>query len=170
MESTFVGFVTHRKGSGPNIIRAMLMNTAQVASYDQSKQLLLQNSNGLFKDDVVTHFTYERIVCHTCSASTIAAFIATVVCNPVDVVKTRVMNSRKDASGAAQYKNSMDCARKVFRCRKNIDHLLFKTLITEGPLAFYKGFWPFFARLAPHTIIVSRRPIFMLTPLYICSI
>lgn len=36
-------------------MRAMLMTTGQVASYDQAKQMLLETP--LFKDDIITHFT-----------------------------------------------------------------------------------------------------------------
>jgi hypothetical protein len=38
-------------------MRAMLMTTGQVASYDQSKQMLLETA--FFKDDIITHFTYD---------------------------------------------------------------------------------------------------------------
>jgi hypothetical protein len=121
------GVVSLWRGSGPNSIRAMLMNTGQVASYDQAKELLLKID--FFKDDIITHSI----------SSVVAAFIATLICNPVDVIKTRVMNSKKGSTGNIIYKNSLDC--------------LTKTLTSEGPLALYKGFWPFFARLGPHTII-----------------
>lgn len=116
------GFFQMWKGCGPNVYRAMLMTAGQLASYDQSKYLLLKTS--FFKDDAVTHFT----------ASTIAGFVASVITSPLDVIKSRVMNA-----GPGQYKGSLDCA--------------LRTLRQEGPGAFYKGFVPYFVRLAPHTII-----------------
>jgi len=113
------------KGCGPNLNRAMLMTAGQVASYDQAKYSLLQTK--FFKDNVVTHFT----------ASFIAAFVASVVTSPFDVVKTRIMNQRK--GDGVQYKNAIECGMNVLR--------------NEGALGFYKGFMPYFLRLGPHTIL-----------------
>lgn len=43
-----------------------------------------------------------------------AAFIATVITNPLDVIKTRIMNQQKQSSHEGIiYKNSFDCAIKV---------------------------------------------------------
>lgn len=54
--------------------------------------------------------------------------MACCVGSPVDVVKSRVMG---DTTG--MYKGTVDC--------------FMKTLASDGPLAFYKGFGPNFARL-----------------------
>lgn len=62
------------------------------------------------KDGVVLHF----------SSAVIAGFCTTIVASPVDVVKTRYMNSPKD-----QYKGAIDCAIRMF--------------VQEGGKAFYKG-------------------------------
>lgn len=70
------------------------------------------------KDDVFTHI----------ASALGAGFVATCVGSPVDVVKSRVMG---DTSG--KYKGFVDC--------------VVKTLTKEGPLAFYGGFLPNFARL-----------------------
>jgi len=61
----------------------------------------------------------DGIPCHF-SAAVMAGFSATVVASPVDVVKTRFMNSP-----VGKYKNAVDCA--------------VKTAVKEGPSAFYKG-------------------------------
>jgi len=111
------------RGSGPNVIRAMLMTAGQVSSYDQAKESLLKT--GYFKDGIVIHFV----------ASSIASFIATVICNPADVIKTRVMNK-----GGNNSTNSVQ--------------ILTNTLRNEGFRALYRGFWPFFMKLAPQTIII----------------
>lgn len=113
------------KGCLPNLNRAMFMSAGQLASYDQAKQILLQTP--LFKDNIVTHFT----------ASLIAAFVATVLTNPLDVVKTRIMNQSKESTQL--YKNSIDCGIKIFKI--------------EGLGGFYKGFVPYFVRLGPQTIL-----------------
>ena len=70
------------------------------------------------KDDVFTHI----------GSALGAGFVACVVGSPVDVVKSRVMG---DSVG--KYKGFVDC------CVKTLTH--------EGPMAFYGGFLPNFARL-----------------------
>ncbi|EDV27331.1 uncharacterized protein TRIADDRAFT_21144 [Trichoplax adhaerens] len=62
--------------------RAILMTIAQVAVYDQAKQMLL--TTGYFVDNPITHFT----------ASTIAGTVATTITQPTDVMKTRLMNAK----------------------------------------------------------------------------
>ncbi|EGD79642.1 dicarboxylate carrier protein [Salpingoeca rosetta] len=111
-------------GLGPNVIRAMLMTAGQLASYDTFKQLLLTTTGGLFKDNLVTHFT----------ASTLAGGVATLLTQPVDVVKTRVM-----AATPGTYSSALQCAGM--------------TLKQEGPLAFFRGMVPAFTRLGPQTIL-----------------
>ncbi|EGC28822.1 hypothetical protein DICPUDRAFT_43741 [Dictyostelium purpureum] len=121
------GILSLWKGCSPNLIRAMFMTAGQISSYDQAKQLLL--ASGYFYDNIKTHLL----------ASTIAAFVASVVTSPLDVIKTRVMNSPKLETGEPVYRGTIDC--------------LTKTLKQEGPGAFYKGFGPYFMRLGPQTIL-----------------
>lgn len=61
----------------------------------------------------------DNFPCHFVSAFG-AGFCATVVASPVDVVKTRYMNSLP-----GQYHSPLDC--------------MLKMLAREGPSAFYKG-------------------------------
>lgn len=68
------------------------------------------------------------------SASIVAAIFATILTQPLDVLKTRTMNAKP-----GEYKNALD--------------VLFKTA-REGPLAFYKGFMPAALRLGPMTIML----------------
>lgn len=84
------------KGCVPTIMRAMILNAAQLASYTQAKQVLLQS--GYFPDGVMTHF----------GASLISGFLATAVSLPVDMAKTRIQNQK-----TAQYKNTIDVLIKV---------------------------------------------------------
>ncbi|XP_064641508.1 mitochondrial dicarboxylate carrier-like isoform X2 [Lineus longissimus] len=100
--------------------RAILMTIGQLAFYDQVKQGLL--ASGYFKDNIITHFT----------SSLTAGAIATAMTQPLDVMKTRMMNAE-----AGQYKNLLHCAMDILKV---------------GPLGFYKGFLPAFVRLGPHTI------------------
>lgn len=68
------------------------------------------------------------------TASIISATTATALTQPIDVIKTRRMNGRP-----GEYSGLADC--------------FFKTA-KEGPLAFYKGVMPSFARLLPHTVLM----------------
>ena len=60
------------------------------------------------------------MLCHFCGAS-VAGFIATLFASPVDVIKTRYMNSSRGT-----YSNVLHCALQTGR--------------QEGLAAFYKGF------------------------------
>lgn len=66
-------------GLGPNIARNAIINAAELASYDQIKQSLLES--GMFQDNVY---------CHLASGLG-AGFVAVCVGSPVDVVKSRMM-------------------------------------------------------------------------------
>jgi dicarboxylate transporter 10 len=107
------------RGVWPNSMRAALMTASQLASYDSFKQILL--TYGSFGDNTTTHFT----------ASLMAGFVATTICSPVDVIKTRVMSATETQSLAK---------------------LLADTYRNEGPGWMFRGWVPSFIRLGPHTI------------------
>jgi dicarboxylate transporter 10 len=107
------------KGVWPNSLRAMLMTASQLASYDIFKSMLLKKTD--MKDNLTTHFT----------ASLMAGFVATTICSPVDVVKTRVMSATEHTS---------------------IVTLLRQTTRKEGLIWMFRGWVPSFIRLGPHTI------------------
>lgn len=112
------------RGILPTINRAMIVTAGQLATYDQFKEMLL--ATGKFREGYLTHFT----------ASFLAGFVATVASNPVDVVKTRIMNQKLTAP---LYSGQIDCAMKTVR--------------SEGIFALYKGFVPTFVRQAPYVIV-----------------
>lgn len=105
--------------------RAVLMTIGQLSMYDQYKYLLLTHVSSVFQDNLVTHFT----------SSLLAGATATTMTQPLDVMKTRMMNA-----APGEYKSIADCASNIFK--------------TSGLLGFYKGFVPAFVRLAPHTILM----------------
>lgn len=107
------------RGVWPNSTRAVLMTASQLASYDLFKQELLERFK--MKDDLKTHF----------SASFMAGFVATTVCSPVDVIKTRVMSAKT---------------------RENIFTLVTQITKNEGLTWVFRGWLPSFVRLGPHTI------------------
>jgi len=63
---------------------------------------------------------------------------ATIV-YPIDMVKTRMQNQRSTVVGQMLYKNSLDCAQKIFR--------------NEGFLGFYRGLGPQLIGVAPEKAI-----------------
>ena len=69
-----------------------------------------------------------------------AGFVASVASNPVDVIKTRVMNMKVEAGKTVPYKGAVDCALKTVRA--------------VGIIALYKGFLPTVSRQAPFTMIM----------------
>uniref|UniRef100_A0A8L0DUF1 Solute carrier family 25 member 10b n=1 Tax=Oncorhynchus mykiss TaxID=8022 RepID=A0A8L0DUF1_ONCMY len=66
--------------------RGALVTVGQLACYDQAKQLVL--SSGFMGDNILTHFL----------SSFIAGGCATFLCQPLDVMKTRLMNSKGEYS------------------------------------------------------------------------
>ncbi|XP_026223853.1 mitochondrial uncoupling protein 2-like [Anabas testudineus] len=111
------------KGCLPNIARNAIVNCSELVTYDVIKELILKNN--LMTDNVPCHFT----------AAFAAGFCTTIVASPVDVVKTRFMNSVP-----GQYNGATNCALTM--------------LIKEGPTAFYKGFIPSFLRLGSWNIVM----------------
>ncbi|MFT7802570.1 mitochondrial dicarboxylate carrier-like [Arapaima gigas] len=100
--------------------RGALVTVGQLSCYDQAKQIVL--STGFMSDNIFTHLL----------ASSIAGGCATFLCQPLDVLKTRLMNSKGEYTG-------------VLHCLKETAKL--------GPLAFYKGLVPAGIRLVPHTVL-----------------
>ncbi len=90
------------------MLRNCVVNCAELVSYDLIKEKIIQL--GLLSDNLPCHFV----------SALGAGFFTTVVGSPVDVIKTRFMNS---SSGA--YKGVIDCTVKMFK--------------QEGVAAFYKG-------------------------------
>lgn len=101
--------------------RAVLVTVGQLACYDQLKNLLLKS--GFFGDNLYLHLT----------SSTLAGMIATLLTQPLDVMKTRMMNAPP-----GYYKSIMSCAVDISK---------------NGPIGFFKGFVPAFVRLGPHTVL-----------------
>lgn len=106
------------RGVEANASRALLMTASQLASYDLFKQFYMNMGMG---DNIYTHF----------SSSLSAGFVATTVCSPVDVIKTRIM------SGAGK-----QSVMEIFRSATQ----------NEGYLWMFRGWVPSFIRLGPHTI------------------
>uniref|UniRef100_A0A3Q2YDW7 Dicarboxylate carrier UCP2 n=1 Tax=Hippocampus comes TaxID=109280 RepID=A0A3Q2YDW7_HIPCM len=111
------------KGCLPNIARNAIVNCCETVTYDVIKERILQYE--LMADNMPCHFT----------AAFGAGFCAAVAASPVDVIKTRYMNS-----APGQYGGAIHCA--------------FTMLLKEGPAAFYKGFMASFLRLGSWNIVM----------------
>ena len=125
-----LGQMVHSEGPGsmfrgvwPNSARAVLMTCSQLASYDTFKKMCIGQFG--MSDSLTTHFT----------ASFMAGFVATTICSPVDVIKTRIMT----ASPAETKGHTIaGLLREVFR--------------KEGFAWMFRGWTPSFIRLGPQTI------------------
>ncbi|XP_074654086.1 mitochondrial 2-oxoglutarate/malate carrier protein-like [Tubulanus polymorphus] len=120
------GVLTLWRGCGPTVMRAIVVNAAQLASYSQAKQFLL--STKYFGDNILTHF----------AASMLSGLVTTAASMPVDIAKTRIQNM-KYIDGKPEYRGAFDVLTKVVR--------------KEGLFSLWKGFTPYFFRLGPHTIL-----------------
>ena len=119
------------RGVGANSSRALLMTASQLASYDVFKGILLSPTTAAtlhytFKDNLVTHFT----------ASLAAGFVATTVCSPVDVIKTRIMSAK---------------------AKQGIMDILRSAVKEEGYLWMFRGWVPSFIRLGPQVCFPEMR-------------
>lgn len=119
------GVATLWRGSMPMVMRAIAMNVGMLVSYDQSKELLTPYTG--------TGYTTSL------AASGISGFVCAFTTLPFDLIKCRLMNMRPDAEGVMPYKGFINCAVKIAR--------------EEGVMTFWRGYWTFYARSAPHAMI-----------------
>uniref|UniRef100_A0A5S6QJS0 Mitochondrial 2-oxoglutarate/malate carrier protein n=1 Tax=Trichuris muris TaxID=70415 RepID=A0A5S6QJS0_TRIMR len=120
------GVGTLWRGCTPTVVRAMVVNATQLATYSQSKQILIGTK--LFNDGISCHFW----------ASMISGLATTITSMPVDMAKTQVQNMRV-IDGRPEFRSAFDVWTKVVK--------------TEGILALWKGFTPYYLRLGPHTVL-----------------
>ncbi|KAM4886337.1 brain mitochondrial carrier protein 1 isoform 1-T1 [Sylvia borin] len=115
------------RGVVPTAQRAAIVVGVELPVYDITKKHLILS--GLMGDTIFAHFVSS----FTCG---LAGAIAS---NPVDVVRTRMMNQRAIVGSTELYRGTLDG--------------LLKTWKSEGFFALYKGFWPNWLRLGPWNII-----------------
>jgi solute carrier family 25 oxoglutarate transporter 11 len=118
------GITTLWSGAYPTVIRAMAVNFGQLAFFSESKHQLSKVES-----------MSEQM--RTMTAASIAGFFAAFFSLPFDFTKTRLQNQSKGKDESLKYKGMLDCFVKVAK--------------DEGPGTFYRGFWTYFMRLAPHT-------------------
>ncbi|XP_056665544.1 brain mitochondrial carrier protein 1 isoform X2 [Monodelphis domestica] len=115
------------RGVVPTAQRAAIVVGVELPVYDITKKHLILS--GLLGDTIFTHFV----------SSFSCGLAGALASNPVDVVRTRMMNQRAIVGNVELYKGTLDG--------------LLKTWKTEGFFALYKGFWPNWLRLGPWNII-----------------
>ncbi|KAG7467405.1 hypothetical protein MATL_G00153250 [Megalops atlanticus] len=116
------------KGVSLTAQRAAIVVGVELPVYDLTKKHLILS--GYMGDTVYTHFL-SSFVCGLAGA---------LASNPIDVVRTRMMNQKAVLDGTCVgYKGTIDCLLQTWR--------------SEGFLALYKGFFPNWLRLGPWNII-----------------
>ena len=92
--------ILNLQGCGPTVLRAMVVNAAQLGTYSQAKQFLLATSILLIfllylldlynaASSLNADYFGDDIKCHF-SASMISGLVTTLVSMPVDIAKTRL--------------------------------------------------------------------------------
>lgn len=110
--------------------RAATIAAVELPVYDLCKHMLLDSIG----DHPTNHFL----------SAFIASFLAAIVSNPIDVIRTRLMNQRRifRSYGATSVTHSTAYFSNSFECLTSI-------LRNEGIMALYKGFVPAFLRMGP---------------------
>jgi len=97
------------------------MNASQLATYDVFKNALLRFD--LMEEGLRLHFT----------SSFLAGTVATTICAPFDVIKSRIMH-------ASAKEGTLEVIARSFK--------------NEGMTWLFKGWTPAWIRLSPNTIII----------------
>lgn len=117
------------KNSLASIPRSAIGSGAQIGTFGKAKAFL--NDNEIATQPVLNSF---------CAGLMAGSFMALAI-TPPDVIATRLYNQGLDEQGRGlYYKGWFDCCFKILR--------------TEGLYGFYKGFWPNYLRIAPHSTLV----------------
>lgn len=111
------------------IPRGMMGSGTQIATFGWTKDFLQRKLPNL-----------DQTAVSLISGATAGTAMA-VAMNPTDVISTRLYNQGVNASGKGiYYSGVIDCFIKIFKA--------------EGFGGFYKGFWPHYIRIGPHSALV----------------
>ncbi|KOC61049.1 Mitochondrial 2-oxoglutarate/malate carrier protein [Habropoda laboriosa] len=117
------GVTTLWRGSIATMGRAVVVNVSQLATYSQAKFLIA--SKGQMKEGIGLHFC----------ASMLSGFITTFNSMPFDITKTRIQNLKSTGKPPGMITMLLSIAKN------------------EGIGALWKGFWPTYCRIGPHTVL-----------------
>jgi len=112
------------RGSQPFVMRAMVVGGTQVATFDQFKQL--------FKPVLGSGLA------NTFASSMAAGLIYSLIAMPLESAKNRMAFQKPDAAGKLPYSSTVQTVTSVAR--------------TEGTLALWNGFIPYYGRCGGHTV------------------
>lgn len=110
-------------GVGPNVIRGLQVNTVMMTSYTMTKDSV-SRATGL-PDGLVLQFI----------AGNIAGFSTAALTTPIDVCKTQLQNARPEENVTRLW------------------HAAQLVWAKGGVAGFWRGFMPFWLKLAPHTTL-----------------
>jgi len=117
------------QGVIPNMQRAYIVNAAELAAYDQAKIMLIKLL-GADPDKVTTHL----------GAAMTSGIFAAICCQPVDLVKNRLMNQPAGPGITPMYTGMIDCMVKMAK--------------SEGVMSLYKGVGANMARLGAWCVVM----------------
>lgn len=122
------GFVALWRGFMPTMLRAMSLNVGMLTTYDQVKEWL--NNRSPVKDTQMIRL----------QSSAISGIVLSIVSLPFDNIKTKMQKMAKDAHGNYPYRGVIHCFQKSIQ--------------REGFLGLWVGYPTFYARVAPHSMLV----------------
>jgi solute carrier family 25 oxoglutarate transporter 11 len=121
------GAISLWRGCQPTVVRAVVLNLAMLAPYDEAKERL--NKITGTKDTIST-----RLI-----SSAIAGFLSSFCSLPFDNIKTKLQKMKPDAQGQLPYRGLSDCFKK--------------SIASEGVAGLWVGFPTYYFRIAPHAMI-----------------
>jgi len=120
------------RGLCPLVMRGVCVTAGQFTTYDVAKRMFMERFG--CSDGIRTHLL----------ASTMAGTVSTLIVNPLDVIKSRMMQSRSVPTNTSTtlraYSSDLDCVRQTWRA--------------EGIRGFYKGLPATFMRQCPQVILM----------------
>eukprot|EP00756_Hemistasia_phaeocysticola_P025718 Hpha_TRINITY_DN16018_c4_g3::TRINITY_DN16018_c4_g3_i1::g.118216::m.118216/K15104/SLC25A11, OGC; solute carrier family 25 (mitochondrial oxoglutarate transporter), member 11 len=120
------------RGLCPLVMRGVCVTAGQFTTYDVAKRSLMERFG--HGDGIRTHLL----------ASTMAGTVSTLIVNPLDVIKSRMMQSRSvpvsTSTTLRAYTSDLDCVRMTWRA--------------EGVRGFYKGLPATFMRQCPQVVLM----------------
>ncbi|EKU21282.1 mitochondrial 2-oxoglutarate malate carrier protein [Nannochloropsis gaditana CCMP526] len=123
------GVLTYWRGAGPTVMRAMVVSTTQLGTYDQAKVT--------FKETGLPDGTSLHLI-----SSLTAGLVYSLASLPLDTAKTRMQSQAAPSTpgGALAYRST--------------GQTLMKIASEEGVGALWKGFGAYFLRGGGHTVFM----------------
>ncbi|XP_012688470.1 LOW QUALITY PROTEIN: solute carrier family 25 member 34-like [Clupea harengus] len=123
------GLVGLWRGVNGAVPRVMVGSAAQLTTFSSAKEWVSH-----------TEWFHPHSCLVALTAAMLSGVVVTITMTPFDVVSTRLYNQPVDEfRRGLLYRGFSDCMLKVSQA--------------EGLLGLYKGIWPVFLRLAPHTVL-----------------